>query len=211
MPATPTLADAPGGHSTRRPRPRRPRPTRPLPPAIPTATHHGHHHHGPGTHDRAFAIGAGVNLAFAVGEIGFGFATNSVALIADAIHNLGDVLGLLLGWMAVWLHRRPPTPRRTYGWGRFSILAAFGNAAILLVSVGAIGIEALHRLHKPVPVASGHRHGGSGVRHPGQWRLGAAVPARPPWGPEHPRPVPASRRRRRRLARRRPRGSGRCA
>ncbi len=94
-------------------------------------------------------------MAFAVGEAGFGFATNSVALIADATHNLGDVLGLLLGWMAVWLHRRPPTPRRTYGWGRFSILAALGNAAILLVSVGAIGIEALHRLNEPVPVASG--------------------------------------------------------
>ena len=103
----------------------------------------------------AFAIGAGVNLAFAVGEIGFGFASNSVALIADAIHNLGDVLGLLLGWAAVWLHRRPPTARRTYGWGRFSIVAALGNAAILLVSVGAIGIEALHRINEPAPVASG--------------------------------------------------------
>jgi len=117
--------------------------------------HHGHHHHGPSTHDRAFAIGAGVNLAFALAEVGFGFAANSVALVADAIHNLGDVLGLLLGWMAVWLHRRPPTTRRTYGWGRFSILAALANAAILLVSVGAIGIEALHRMHAPAPVASG--------------------------------------------------------
>jgi cobalt-zinc-cadmium efflux system protein len=117
--------------------------------------HHGHHHHASGPHDLAFAIGAGVNLAFALGEIGFGFAANSVALIADAIHNLGDVLGLLLGWMAVWLHRRPPTSRRTYGWGRFSILAALGNAAILLVSVGAIGIEAVHRIHAPAPVASG--------------------------------------------------------
>ncbi len=103
----------------------------------------------------AFAIGAGVNLAFALAEIGFGFAANSVALVADAVHNLGDVLGLLLGWAAVWLHRRPPTTRRTYGWGRFSILAALANAAILLVSVGAIGIEALHRLQQPAPVASG--------------------------------------------------------
>jgi cobalt-zinc-cadmium efflux system protein len=116
---------------------------------------HGHHHHAPGQHDRAFAIGAGVNLAFALAEVGFGFAANSVALVADAVHNLGDVLGLLLGWMAVWLHRRPPTLRRTYGWGRFSILAALANAAILLVSVGAIGIEALHRMHAPAPVASG--------------------------------------------------------
>jgi cobalt-zinc-cadmium efflux system protein len=118
------------------------------------AHHHGHHH-GPSQHDQAFAIGAGVNLAFAVAEIGFGFAANSVALIADAVHNLGDVLGLLLGWMAVWLHRRPPTQRRTYGWGRFSIVAALANAAILLISVGAIGIEALHRLHAPAPVAAG--------------------------------------------------------
>ena len=121
--------------------------------------HHGHahqgHDHGATEYDRAFAIGAGVNLAFALTEIGFGFAANSVALVADAIHNLGDVLGLLLGWSAIWLHRRPPTTRRTYGWGRFSILAALANSAILLVSVGAIGIEALHRMHAPAPVASG--------------------------------------------------------
>ena len=88
-------------------------------------------------------------------EAGFGHVSGSVALIADAIHNLGDVLGLLLGWAAVWLHRRPPSARRTYGWGRFSILAALANAAILLVSVGAIGIEALHRLPEPPPIASG--------------------------------------------------------
>jgi cobalt-zinc-cadmium efflux system protein len=118
-------------------------------------THHHHGHHSPGQHDLAFAVGAGINLAFALAEVGFGFAANSVALIADAVHNLGDVLGLLLGWMAVWLHRQPPTLYRTYGWGRFSILAALGNSAILLVSVGAIGIEALHRMHAPAPVASG--------------------------------------------------------
>ena len=116
--------------------------------------HHGHEHHTPAKGDLAFAIGAGVNLAFALGEIGFGFAANSVALIADAVHNMGDVLGLLLGWLALWLHRRPPTLHRTYGWGRFSILAALGNAAVLLVSVGAIAIEALHRMHAPAPVAS---------------------------------------------------------
>jgi cobalt-zinc-cadmium efflux system protein len=118
-------------------------------------SHHGHHHAAPDQLDRAFAIGAGVNLAFALIEIGFGFAANSVALVADAVHNLGDVLGLLLGWAAVWLHRRPPTVRRTYGWGRFSIIAALANSAILLVSVGAIGLEALHRLEQPAPVASG--------------------------------------------------------
>jgi cobalt-zinc-cadmium efflux system protein len=116
---------------------------------------HGGHQHGPRQHDRAFAVGAGINLAFALAEVGFGFAANSVALIADAVHNLGDVLGLLLGWLAIWLHRQPPTVRRTYGWGRFSIIAALGNAAILLVSVGGIGIEALHRMGAPAPVASG--------------------------------------------------------
>ena len=114
----------------------------------------GHHHHAPAAYDRAFAIGAGVNLTFTLAEAGFGFAANSVALIADATHNLGDVLGLLLGWLAVWLHRRPPSGRRTYGWGRFSIAAAFGNAGILLISVGAILMEAWHRLHEPAPVAS---------------------------------------------------------
>lgn len=88
-------------------------------------------------------------------EAGFGITSNSVALIADATHNLGDVAGLLLGWLAVWLHRRPPSARRTYGWGRFSILAALGNAAILLMSVGAIAIEALHRMNDPAPIASG--------------------------------------------------------
>ncbi len=116
--------------------------------------HHGHAH-APARYDRAFAIGAGANLAFVLAEAGFGFAANSVALIADAVHNLGDVLGLLLGWAAVWLHRRPPTRRRTYGWGRFSILAALANAAILLISTGAILIEALHRINDPAPVASG--------------------------------------------------------
>ena len=118
-------------------------------------SHGHHHHHGPEAFDRAFAIGASVNLLFVFVELGAGFAAHSVALAADAIHNLGDVLSLLLGWLAVWLHRRPPTRRRTYGWGRFSILSALGNSAILLISVGAISIEALHRMNDPAPVASG--------------------------------------------------------
>ena len=90
--------------------------------------------------DWAFGIGAAVNLAFVVGEVGFGIVANSVALIADAAHNLGDVLGLLMAWAAVSLGRRPPTSRRTYGWGRGTILAALANAAVLLIGVGAIGI-----------------------------------------------------------------------
>ena len=105
--------------------------------------------------ERAFAVGAAVNLAFVVGEVGFGVAANSMALIADAAHNFGDVLGLLLAWGAAYLGRRPPTSRRTYGWGRGTILAALANASVLLIGVGAIGIEALHRLSNPQPVQTG--------------------------------------------------------
>ena len=105
--------------------------------------------------DRAFAIGAAINMAFVVGEGVFGLLANSVSLGADAAHNLGDVLSLLLAWGAAWLTRRPPTDRRTYGYGRSSILAALLNATVLLISVGAIGIEAIRRLLQPEPVASG--------------------------------------------------------
>jgi cobalt-zinc-cadmium efflux system protein len=115
---------------------------------------HGHHHHdhGPATHDRAFAVGVTLNAGFVVAEIVFGLAANSVALLADAAHNLGDVLALLLAWGAAWLARRPPTARRTYGWGRSSILAALINAFVLLIGVGAIGWEAILRLFHPEPV-----------------------------------------------------------
>src|SRR6478735_10558207 len=110
---------------------------------------HQHAHHG---HDRAFAIGTALNLGFVVAEIMFGVLANSMALLADAAHNVGDVLGLLLGWGAAWLARRPPTRRRTYGWGRSSILAALLNATILLIGVGAIGVEAVRRLVFPTAV-----------------------------------------------------------
>ncbi len=119
---------------------------------------HGHnhgHHHAPPAAGRAFAIGATVNMAFVIIEAGYGVMANSVALVADAAHNLGDVLALLLAWGAAWLTLRPPTARRTYGWGRSSILAALINAAVLLIGVGAIGYEAVRRLLEPEPVASG--------------------------------------------------------
>ena len=103
----------------------------------------------PARMDAAFAIGAAINMAFVVAEALFGLMANSVALVADAAHNLGDVLALLLAWGAAWLTRRPPTARRTYGWGRSSILAALINAAVLLIGVGAIGIEAIRRLWNP--------------------------------------------------------------
>jgi cobalt-zinc-cadmium efflux system protein len=76
-----------------------------------------------------------------------------MSLLADAAHNLGDVLGLLLAWGAAWLVRRPPTARRTFGYGRSSILAALVNATVLLIGVGAIGIEAVQRLLAPQPVS----------------------------------------------------------
>jgi len=121
------------------------------------AGHHSHEHgHGHSGHDHgtAFAVGVALNTAFVVAEVVGGLAGNSVALLADAVHNLGDVLGLLLAWGAAWLIRRPPSPRRTYGWGRSSILAALANAVVLLISVGAIGVEAIRRLVSPEPVAT---------------------------------------------------------
>ena len=118
--------------------------------------HDGHSHaHAPASFDRAFAIGVGLNLAFVVAEVLFGLRTHSLALIADAGHNLGDVLGLVLAWAGVVLARRQPTPRRTYGMRRFSILAAIANAGILLIAVGAIIVEALERLRHPAPIAGG--------------------------------------------------------
>ena len=104
--------------------------------------------------NRAFAIGLALNAGFVVVEVGFGFSANSLALLADAGHNLGDVAGLLLSWLALWLSRRPPTARRTYGFGRSTILASMANAVILLIAVGAIGLEAIQRLSHPVAVSS---------------------------------------------------------
>jgi cobalt-zinc-cadmium efflux system protein len=116
---------------------------------------HHHHHHAPATFDRAFALGVGLNVAFVLAEFLFGLRAHSLALVSDAGHNLSDVLGLSLAWAGSVLARRGPTPRRTYGMRRFSILAALGNAGFLLVAVGAITVEAIGRLYHPEPVASG--------------------------------------------------------
>ncbi|MEA2760699.1 MAG: cobalt-zinc-cadmium efflux system protein [Methylobacteriaceae bacterium] len=126
---------------------------------------HAHHHHGPGeTHghshapppadfSRAFAIGIALNLTFVVIEAACGIYGHSIALLSDAGHNLGDVLGLAVAWGATVLARRPPTPRYTYGLGGTSILAALFNALFLLIAVGAISWEAIIRLMNPAPVA----------------------------------------------------------
>jgi cobalt-zinc-cadmium efflux system protein len=116
--------------------------------------HHGHHHHVPKNFDRRFAIGAGINMLFVVLELVFGFISNSLALIADAVHNFSDVVGLLLAWGGAWLARLMPSARRTYGFRSATILAALANAALLFVVVGAIVIEALHRFLKPAEMAS---------------------------------------------------------
>lgn len=114
---------------------------------------HGHSH-DPGSYGRAFAIGVTLNLAFVAVEIIYGIKANSLALIADAGHNLSDVLGLLLAWGATTLARRLPSARRTYGMRRSSILAALANAVLLLVAIGAIAWEAVQRFSEPAPVSA---------------------------------------------------------
>ena len=119
------------------------------------AHHHHHPHVEPSSHGRAFAIGVGLNVAYVAIESGYGLATGSLALLADAGHNLSDVLGLLLAWGAAALATRRPSKVFTYGFGRSSILAALGNALLLLVAVGAIVAESIERLADPQPVAAG--------------------------------------------------------
>lgn len=115
---------------------------------------HGHDHsHAPADFGFAFALGTGLNVAFIVVEATAGFWANSVALIADAGHNLSDVLGLLIAWGASVLMKRRPTLEYTYGYGSSTILAALANAVLLLVAVGAIALESVQRLGTTPPVA----------------------------------------------------------
>ena len=120
---------------------------------------HGGHGHGGHVHatppagfDRAFAIGIGLNLLYVIGEAGAGLYTGSVALLADAGHNLSDVLGLAIAWGGAALARTPPSKRFTYGLKSSTILAALSNALLLLVALGAIVLEAAQRLGDPRPV-----------------------------------------------------------
>jgi cobalt-zinc-cadmium efflux system protein len=116
---------------------------------------HGHvgHSHAPASFGAAFAIGVSLNTAFVIAELVFGYAANSLALISDAIHNLSDVMSLLLAWGALWLAGRRPTDRHTYGYRRASILAALINAGLLLLVVGGIAVEGVDRLRNPGEVA----------------------------------------------------------
>ncbi|HQR90323.1 MAG TPA: cation diffusion facilitator family transporter, partial [Caulobacter sp.] len=116
---------------------------------------HGHHHHVPKDFGRAFAIGTALNLGFVLVEFGAGLLTQSLALLADAGHNLSDVLGLVLAWGAATLAKRAPSGRHTYGLRKGTVLASLGNAALLLAATGAIAWEAIRRFAAPTPVESG--------------------------------------------------------
>ncbi len=114
---------------------------------------HSHSHaHGAPDYGRAFLIGISLNLVFVAVEVVFGLLSHSMSLIADAGHNFGDVLGLALSFGASLLARRGPSPRRTYGYRRSSILAALANAVLLLAATGAVVWEAIGRLRHPEPV-----------------------------------------------------------
>ena len=119
---------------------------------------HGPDHassHAPASFGSAFAIATALNVALVVVQVIYGLAANSLALLADAGHNLGDCLGLMLAWGAYVLGRRQPTARFTYGFGSASILSALVNAGTLLVATGAIAWEAIRRLDNPGEVAGG--------------------------------------------------------
>src|SRR5581483_9685278 len=108
--------------------------------------HHHHHHHAPADMGRAFAIGVVLNSMFVLVEVAAGFWAGSMALLADAGHNLSDVLALLMAWGAAALAKRAPTAQRTYGLRKATILASLANAVFLLMAVGAIASESVHRL-----------------------------------------------------------------
>ena len=109
------------------------------------------HDHAPANYGWAFAIGITLNLGFVIVEAGYGFWANSLALLADAGHNLSDVLGLLLAWGGYALSKLAPSPNRTYGWRGSTILAALFNALLLLLAIGGIAWEAIGRLAHPAP------------------------------------------------------------
>ncbi len=114
---------------------------------------HGHDHPMP-AHGRAFGIGILLNVGFVIIEAWYGWITGSLALLADAAHNLSDVGGLLLAWAAFAAARLKPDERHTYGWRRGSILASFANAIILLVAMGSLGWEAIQRFADPSPISA---------------------------------------------------------
>lgn len=118
-----------------------------------SADHDHDHGHAPVNFNRAFAIGIVLNIVFVAIEAFYGWKINSLALLADAGHNLSDVAGLVLAWGGALASKLRPNPRHTYGWKRGTILAAFANALLLLMAMGALVWEAVGRLFSPEPLA----------------------------------------------------------
>ena len=117
--------------------------------------HHAHHHHDGAGGDARWLIGIALNGGFVLAEAAAGIIGHSMALLADAGHNLSDVLSLALAAAAAWLARRPSAPQRTYGFGKATVLAALGNAVLVVFACGFIASEAIGRLRAPAPPATG--------------------------------------------------------
>lgn len=113
---------------------------------------HSHHHHEVNNYNRSFAIGIALNVIFVIIEISYGLIADSLALIADAGHNLSDVMSLLLAWGAYYLAKKHPTAKRTYGLRKVTIMASLLSAVLLFVALGGIAWESLERLSSPQPV-----------------------------------------------------------
>ncbi|MGQ2980303.1 MAG: cation diffusion facilitator family transporter [Polaromonas sp.] len=111
------------------------------------------HGHAPANFNRAFAVGIALNIVFVAIEAFYGWKINSLALLADAAHNLSDVAGLVLAWGGALASKLRPSARHTYGWKRGTILAAFANALLLLMAMGALAWEAVGRIFSPDPLA----------------------------------------------------------
>ena len=113
---------------------------------------HSHHHHEINNYNRSFAIGISLNVIFVIIEVTYGLLADSMALIADAGHNLSDVMSLILAWGASYLATRHPTHKRTYGLRKVTIMASLLSALLLLVALGGIAWESVERLSSPQPV-----------------------------------------------------------
>lgn len=111
------------------------------------------HTHQADNYNRAFAIGIGLNIAFVIIEVAYGTIADSMALIADAGHNLSDVVSLMLAWGASVLAAKSTTRKRTYGLRKATVMASLISAVILLVALGGIAWEAFSRFTDPRPVA----------------------------------------------------------
>jgi cobalt-zinc-cadmium efflux system protein len=113
---------------------------------------HTHHHHEVNNYNRSFAIGIVLNVIFVIIEVSYGLLADSLALIADAGHNLSDVMSLMLAWGANYLATKHPTHKRTYGLRKVTIMASLLSAVLLLVALGGIAWESIERLSSPQPV-----------------------------------------------------------